>query len=164
MKKVITLGLLVLSPTLALAGQAPENYEPPRTAAGHPQLQGVWNFSSNVSMQRAPRFGTREFMTEEEVAQLRARLAAADEASDQAVPQREGGPGGYNDFWVESAGLTDYIRTSHIVYPTDGRIPDTVDGVAIIAGGLGDDVSGTRPVRFVVGGIAKDGPEDRRSV
>ena len=161
MKKAITLGLLVLSPALALAGQAPDNYEIPRTAWGQPDLQGVWNFSSNVSMQRPRRFGNREFMTEEEVAQLRARLAAADAASDQAVPQREGGPGGYNDFWVESAGLTDHIRTSHIVYPTTGRLPDTVDGVEIIAGGLGDDVSGERPVRFAVGGIAKDGPEDR---
>ncbi len=160
MKKVITLGLLVLAPALALAGQTPD-YKAPRTEEGRPDLQGVWNFSSNVSMQRARRFGTREFMTEEEVAQLRARLAAADAASDQAVPQRQGGPGGYNDFWVESAGLTEYIRTSHLVYPTDGRFPDTVDGVDRIAGGLGDDVRGERPVRFVVGGIAKDGPEDR---
>jgi len=160
MKTVITLGLLVLAPTFALAGQAPD-YEAPRTEEGRPDLQGVWNFSSNVSMQRARRFGTREFMTEEEVAQLRARLAAADAASDQAVPQRQGGPGGYNDFWVESAGLTEYIRTSHLVYPTDGRFPDTVDGIDRIAGGLGDDVRGERPVRFVVGGIAKDGPEDR---
>jgi hypothetical protein len=92
---------------------------------------------------------------------MRARLAAADAASDQAVPQRDGGPGGYNDFWVESAGITDRIRTSHIVYPADGRLPSVVEGTAIIAGGLGDDVSGERPVRFVVGGISKDGPEDR---
>ena len=28
-------------------------------------------------------------------------------------------------------------------------------------GGLGPDVPGTRPVRYVVGGISKDGPEDR---
>ncbi len=160
MKKVITLGLLVLAPALAVAGQAPD-YEAPRTKEGRPDLQGVWNFSSNVSMQRPRRFGSREFMTEEEVAQLRARLAAADAASDQAVPQRQGGPGGYNDFWVESAGLTEYIRTSHLVYPTDGRFPDTVDGIDRIAGGLGDDVRGERPVRFVVGGNAKDGPEDR---
>ncbi|MBT6058929.1 MAG: hypothetical protein HOG51_12905, partial [Gammaproteobacteria bacterium] len=55
----------------------------------------------------------------------------------------------------------DRIRTSHIVYPTNGRIPSLVEGVDISAGGLGDDVSGDRPVRFVVGGISKDGPEDR---
>ena len=161
MKTIITLCFAVLVSSVGVAGQAPDAYEPPRTAAGHPDLHGVWNFSSNVSMQRPQRFGDREFMTAEEVAQLRARLAAADAASDQAVPQREGGPGGYNDFWVESAGLTDQIRTSHIVFPVTGRLPDTVAGIDIVAGGLGDDVSGDRPVRFVVGGIAKDGPEDR---
>jgi hypothetical protein len=161
MKMTITaagMAVGLLASSGALAGQT---YEPPRTAAGHPDLQGVWNFSSNVSMQRPQRFGDREFMTAEEVAQMRARLAAADAASDQAVPQRDGGPGGYNDFWVESAGLTDQIRTSHIVYPTTGRLPERLDGVPVIAGGLGDDVPGERPVRFVVGGIAKDGPEDR---
>jgi hypothetical protein len=161
MNKAITLGLLVLTPALALAGQPADDYEPPRTEWDQPDLQGVWNFSSNVSMQRPQRFGDREFMTEEEVAQMQARLAAADAASDQAVPQRDGGPGGYNDFWVESAGLTELIRTSHIVYPTSGRLPARVEGIEIIAGGLGDDVSGERPVRFTVGGIAKDGPEDR---
>ena len=91
-------------------------------------------------MQRPDRFGDRQFMTDEEVAELRVRLAAADAASDHAVPQRPGGPGGYNDFWGESAGITDYIRTSHIVYPADGRLPARVTGVDAIAGGLGDDV------------------------
>ena len=162
MKKAITLALLLGSPVVVLAGQQPDNVDTtPRTAWGTPDLNGVWNFSSNVPMQRPQRYGDREFMTAEEVAQLRTRLAAADAASDQAVPQREGGPGGYNDFWVESAGITDYIRTSHIVYPADGRLPDVVDGVNVIAGGLGPDIAGERPVRFVVGGIGKDGPEDR---
>ena len=77
MKTTITLCVAVLVSAVAVAGQAPDAYEPPRTAAGHPDLHGVWNFSSNVSMQRAQRFGDREFMTAEEVAQLRARLAAA---------------------------------------------------------------------------------------
>ncbi len=160
MKKLLTLGLLVVLST-ALAGQAPDDSEIPRNEWDRPSLEGVWNFSSNVPMQRPSRFGDREFMTAEEVAELRVRLAEADAASDQAVPQRAGGPGGYNDFWVESAGITDYIRTSHIVYPTTGRLPARVDGVDAIAGGLGDDVQGERPVRFVVGGISKDGPEDR---
>ena len=161
MKKAITLALLLGSPVVVLAGQQPDDVDTPRTAWGTPDLNGVWNFSSNVPMQRPQRYGDREFMTAEEVAQLRTRLAAADAASDQAVPQREGGPGGYNDFWVESAGITDHIRTSHIVYPADGRLPDVVDGVRVIAGGLGPDITGERPVRFVVGGIGKDGPEDR---
>ena len=167
MKKTISTCLLVVvaavltAGAVTLLGQTTDTYVAPRTEWGQPDLQGVWNFSSDVPMQRPRQFGEREFMTSEEVAQLRVRLAAADTASDQAVPQREGGPGGYNDFWVERAGITDHIRTSHIVYPTDGRIPARVTGVEAIARGLGPDVEGTRPVRFAVGGIGKDGPEDR---
>ena len=159
MKKIIGLVLLLISGPML----AQEDFVAPRTEWGHPDLQGVWNFSSNVPLVRPERFGEREFMTPEEVEELRARLAAADAASDQAVPRRvaDDDPGGYNDFWVESAGITDRIRTSHIVYPTNGQMPATVEGVEIVYGGLGDDVPGQRPVRFVVGGIGKDGPEDR---
>jgi len=101
MSMTITTGRIavaLLGSSAALAGQA---YEPPRTASGHPDLQGVWNFSSNVPMQRPACFGDRQFMTEEEVAQLRARLAAADAASDQAVPQRNGAPADTTSFGLK---------------------------------------------------------------
>ena len=98
-KTRLTLGLLFISSTTALAGQPPDVAEIPRNVWDQPSLEGVWNFSSDVPMERPQRFGDREFMTEEEVAELRARLAAADAASDEAIP-RLGGPGGYNDFWV----------------------------------------------------------------
>ncbi len=160
MKKIFGLILLLISgPAFAQ-----EDFVAPRTEWGHPDLQGVWNFSSNVPLERPERFGDREFMTPGEVEELRARLAAADAASDQAVPRLAAtdDPGGYNDFWVESAGITDRIRTSHIVYPANGQMPVPVEGVEIVFGGLGDDEEGRqRPVRFVVGGIGKDGPEDR---
>lgn len=161
MYKLLMCGLLLVSSTPALAGQAPEDAEIPHNVWGQPDLAGVWNFSSSVPMQRSQRFGDREFMTAEEIAELRVRLAERDAASDQAVPSGPGNPGAYNDFWVESAGITDHIRTSHIVYPTEGRLPSRLDGVNAVAGGLGDDVPGERPVRFIVGGISKDGPEDR---
>ncbi len=154
---------LLAAPTVLAQESPAEDFTTPRTEWGHPNLQGVWNFSSNVPLTRPERFGDREFMTPEEVEELRAHLAAADAASDQAVPRPIGDedPGGYNDFWVESAGITDRIRTSHIVYPVNGQMPAPVEGVEIVFGGLGDDVPGQRPVRFVVGGIGKDGPEDR---
>ena len=161
MKALLMVGVALTLSVPAFAGQDPIESEIPLNPWGKPSLEGVWNFSSNVPMQRPRRFGDREFMTAEEIAQLNQRLAARDAASDQAVPSGPGNPGAYNDFWVESAGITDYIRTSHLVYPADGRLPARVEEVDSIAGGLGDDVSGVRPVRFVVGGISKDGPEDR---
>ena len=161
MKNKLQLSLLILGSSFCLNALATDDTRSQRTQWGQPDLQGVWNFSSNVPMQRPERFADREFMTVEEVEEMRAQLAARDAASDQAVPQAEGGPGGYNDFWVESAGITDQIRTSHIVYPTNGRLPGRVEGASVAFGGLGDDVPGERPVRYTVGGIAKNGPEDR---
>lgn len=146
------------------------DYEVPRTEYGQPDLQGVWNFSSSIPMQRPERFGEQEFLTpqqiEEAVARQEAAAAAADAAASRRVvnpeaPAATDNPGGYNDFWMEMASIGETVRTSHIVYPLNGRLPAAVEGAQRQFGGLGPDIPSTRPVRFVVGGIAKDGPEDR---
>jgi len=121
-------------------------------------------------MQRPTQYGNQEFLTEEQIqaaiARQEAAAAAADAAAAQRVinpdaPDESGNPGGYNDFWIESRGIGDTVRSSHIVYPLNGRLPPAVEGAPRAYGGLGPDVPGTRPVRYVVGGISKDGPEDR---
>ena len=43
----------------------------PRTTWGHPDLQGVWDFSSHTPLQRAPEFGTRAELTDAEVQEHR---------------------------------------------------------------------------------------------
>ncbi|MCY3688103.1 MAG: hypothetical protein OXG90_03840 [Gammaproteobacteria bacterium] len=158
----------LLAGSFALAQNG--DYQVPRTEWGQPDLQGVWNFSSDVPMQRPQRYGAQQFLTEEELeerrAQVAANRAAADAAAAQLVldpeaPEATSNPGGYNDFWIEVAGLGDVVRTSHIIHPEDGRIPPAVEGAARQFGGLGPDIPGERPVRYVVGGISKDGPEDR---
>ncbi len=156
MKRITATALTLVSSMLISIAMAQNTYVPPRNVWGQPDLQGVWNFSSNVSMQRPEQFGDRQFMTNDEIVVLRHRLAERDAASDAAVPREDPSDGGYNDFWVESAGITDHIRTSHIVYPLDGRYPQRTEGAVIQFGGLGDDIPGTRPVRFTVGGIAKE--------
>ena len=158
--------LLLGSAVLAQSG----DYQAPRTEWGQPDLQGVWNFSSDVPMQRPQRFGDRQFLNEEELEERRAQVAASRAAADEAAaklvldpeaPEATSNPGGYNDFWIEVAGLGDVVRTSHIIHPENGRVPDAVEGAPRQFGGLGPDIPGERPVRYVVGGIAKDGPEDR---
>ncbi len=165
--------LLILALSASVSGFATaqsDDYDVPRTEYGHPDLQGVWNFSSSIPMQRPERFGEQEFLTQEQieaaVARQQAAAAAADAAAARLVinpdaPEATSNPGGYNDFWIESAGIGDTVRTSHIVYPRNGRLPPAVEGAPRQYGGLGPDIPSTRPVRFVVGGIAKDGPEDR---
>jgi len=131
-----------------------QDFAAPKTEYGQPDLQGVWNFSSFIPMERPAFFGDKQFLTDEEIAALEAQT----EAGLQAINNI--GVGGYNTFWTEMGGDGDN-RTSLITYPANGRLPETVEGVAIQVGGLGPDEPGTRPVRMVVGGIAKDGPEDR---
>lgn len=165
----MTLSALALLAGNTLAQSAPD-YEVPRTEWDQPDLQGVWNFSSDIPMQRPERYGNQEFLSAEEVQQMQARIAeqrAAAEAAaarrvvDPDAPPVTDNPGGYNDFWVESAGIGDAVRTSHIVAPDNGRFPPAVEGAPVQYGGLGPDVPGQRPVRYTVGGISKDGPEDR---
>ena len=131
------------------------DYVVPRTEYGQPDLNGVWNFSSFVPMQRPPQFADKEFLTPEDIAAIASRTEAGLQALNNI------GVGGYNTFWVENAGRGDNTRTSLITYPRNGRVPETVEGVSVQIGGLGPDEPGVRPVRMVVGGIAKDGPEDR---
>ena len=142
--------------TVLFAGiaQAQDEYIAPLTEWGQPDLQGVWNFSSVIPLERPAFFGDKQFLTDEEIATLATQTEAGLEAINNI------GVGGYNTFWVEMGENGDN-RTSLIVYPENGRLPETQEGVPVQVGGLGPDEPGERPVRMVVGGIAKDGPEDR---
>lgn len=159
MKSVkLTLIAALALPALAIAQS---DYQVPRTEWGQPDLQGVWNFSSDVPMQRPAQYGSRQFLTEAEIEELRAREAAADAASDSAL-NIEGVDESYNDFWIENAGIGDTIRTSHIVYPENGQMPSLAEGAVGRQGMYGGETTGeSRPVRIAAGGIGTDGPEDR---
>ena len=156
--KLPILGLAGL--LLANAGFGAEIFEAPRTEWGQPDLQGVWNYSYNVPLQRPARYGERQFLTEEEIEELRAMRSSFDENSDAAIPNF-GVDEAYNDFWVESAGIGEALRTSIITWPPDGRLPDFAEGAVIVNGRLAPDIESERPVRVIPGGIGKDGPEDR---
>jgi hypothetical protein len=101
-----------------------KSYSPPKTIDGQPDLQGVWNFATVTPLERPAAFAGREFLTDEEVAELqkRAEIAATDEArSDDKV--RDVGAA-YNDFWWDrGTKVVATKRTSLVVEPADGRIP-----------------------------------------
>ncbi|MDP6417452.1 MAG: hypothetical protein QGG54_20820, partial [Gammaproteobacteria bacterium] len=63
--------LLIISVVAAYCGiataQSDSDYQVPRTEWGQPDLQGVWNFSSNTPMQRPQRYGAQEFLTAEQI-------------------------------------------------------------------------------------------------
>ena len=104
--------------------------QPPRTPWGTPDLQGVWDFRTITPMERPEEFGDREFLTDEESADLEqgvlernARLDAPSEIRTELLPVG-GNVGAYNNFWMDrGTTVVDTRRTSLIVDPPNGRIP-----------------------------------------
>ena len=137
-----------------------EDAAPALTQWGQPDLQGVWNFSSDVPLQRPAHFGDRQFLTSEEItAEQDQRLLRI--GSSDPVRSAEGVEALYNDnIWAENRSDTDNVRTSLIVLPDNGRLPSVQASINHQPGGE-RDVAGKRPVRFAVGGIGRTGPEDR---
>jgi len=161
-KSLSVIGLFAVSLS-ACAAEEKTDYQAPKTEFGQPDLRGVWNFSSNTPLERPKEYGDKQFLTKADLdeieAQELARRAAADSVSGSGVTGTS--VGGYNQFWVESLAQGDNFRTSLLIDPPDGQMPELVKGAVIQRGGLGPDTKSTHPVRFRVGGIGKDGPEDR---
>ena len=125
------------------ASQA-EDWTAPRTPWGDPDLQGIWtNENTGTPRQRPARFGEREFLNEDEVAELerqaleryQAALAADDDAGPRSAADvartqgtvEEGIYGQeYNNVWMEQPrepGPLRWTRTSLIVEPSHGQVP-----------------------------------------
>ena len=161
MKKQCSLILLLcFALQVSESGLAAEDYAVPHTEWGLPDLQGVWNFSSNVPMQRPEQFGERQFLTDDEIAASQIQRFGLGAAINPTT-STSGIEAFYNDtIWMENVSRNGTVRTSHIVYPPNGLIPPLAEGIKNQPGGE-VEVAGNRPVRFVIGGIGRDGPEDR---
>ena len=138
-------GTMVAVVAIVLFGQAPsvgQSPTIPRTPEGHPDLQGVWDFRTITTMQRAQRFGDKAFLTEEEAAALELEKVTADNAAPEdrqpsggAFPTggRTVGAGvdeqSVASVWFDDgirfggAGVIPSRRTSLIIDPPNGRIP-----------------------------------------
>lgn len=171
MKQTTLLGT-VAAGLLALGVQASAQDQEFTTQWGHPNLQGVWNFSTEIPFERPEQFGNREFLTEQEIRDIQARLAAEAAAGEEVEADPDladrGAPStderfvyGYDHFWYEMAPIAETQRTSQIVYPENGQLPAVVEGAPRGQSGFLADAEGQRPVRTGSGGIGKDGPEDR---
>jgi hypothetical protein len=139
------------------AERTSNSYQAPTNELGQPDLRGVWNFSSDISLERPKEFLDNEFLTPEDIATLNENR---EKMFDRAL---NAGVGVHNKFWLDYKSHVENLRSSLIVYPKNGLMPPLVDGVVRNnpAFGIGTDIVQTRPVRFLFGGIGLDGPEDR---
>jgi hypothetical protein len=96
------------------------------TAWGEPDLQGIWTSDSEVPLQRPAKYANREFLTDEERAELdKQRTDAISREADESRRNRgsEQDVGGAYNSAVFSTHKRMGRRTSLIVDPPDGRIP-----------------------------------------
>lgn len=127
---------------------------------GQPDLQGYWSFGTLTPLQRPVHMADKEYMTLLEAEAFEQSILNARQASFDREPS--GLDISYNDFWDEWGDTVgDNLRTSIIVSPADGRIPALSPGAVLQRSSASGDVLSERPARFLLGGISKDGPEDR---
>src|SRR5262245_47636116 len=113
-----------------LEAAGPEGgYKAPRNEHGQPDLQGTWNFSSDVPLERSAAFADKKFLTREEIEQLKAGRRKAFAAIAKVAPVEEVGVA-----WLDYSAQTENLRSSLIVYPDDGRVPKLVEGVRRVPG------------------------------
>ena len=156
--RCLAVALVSAAASPAFAQEPGGAWEPPRLSDGRPDLQGVWDFRTATPFERPS--GLDEVLTEEQAAAVEAGAAAFARAADQPPP--EGNVGAYNAFWLDfGTSVGDDRRSSLIVEPANGRMPELVEGAARQAGSLDVDLPGERPWRVRSAGIGADGPEDR---
>jgi len=128
----LVLLLCLTTGLLPVAGQDAHSRSP-RTAHGRPDLQGVWNFSSGVTLQRPTAFAGKRLFTKEEFNSRRIRLFNAIAAAAKFAPVESVGRE-----WIDTTLYVEDLRTSLITYPDDGRLPALVEGVRRVPGA--DDI------------------------
>jgi hypothetical protein len=98
-----------------------------RTPWGDPDLQGIWNNGTSTPLARDPKFGDREYLTDEELAAAKAqaasRLIPETVEETRAAQEEAENVGTGTSFWFEISDPNG--RTSLIYDPPDGRLPPT---------------------------------------
>jgi hypothetical protein len=131
----VTAAAVLIALVLLAAAPGVAQSRVPRTAWGKPDLQGIWDFRTITPLERPENLASKEFLTEEEAAnlerevverniRLQNRPAERTTAGGNVDIRADGSPGFYNNFWLD--GGTKPVgtrRTSLVVDPANGRVP-----------------------------------------
>ena len=116
-----------LAAIVALA-VAPAAAQTLRTAWGDPDLQGIWDFRTITPLERLEDLGDKAFLTVEEAAAAEQAAIERDIELWEAAAQRTeagGNVGAYNNFWMDGGTKPiETLRTSLIIHPPNGRLPE----------------------------------------
>lgn len=111
MKTIVIVAAIGVS---AIVASAQKPYGAPRTPWGHPDLQGTWTTDDarSVPLQRAPEFGDRRSLTDQEYADRKRR-------DDETRGDVRGAAGTF----VGEVGTRTHRQTSLVIEPANGRVP-----------------------------------------
>jgi hypothetical protein len=102
-----------------------------RTADGHPDLQGVWDFRTITPLQRPDEYAGKELLTDQEAVEFERKYARNQDDRENTPTTVQNGTAStrdvdraYNDFWWDfGKKVVGTKRTSLIVDPPDGKMP-----------------------------------------
>ncbi len=104
------------------------SYAPPRLPSGKPYLEGLWSNALVTPLERPADLADKAFLTEEEAREYQARRVAAVNRDARPNDPQADLLLAYNDFWWDSGTSTvRTLRTSLIVDPPNGRIPELTE-------------------------------------
>jgi hypothetical protein len=104
-------------------------WTPPLTPDGQPDLQGIWNSATGTPIERPAELKGKEFFTEQEARDWEKTMQAR--IKRDGKPDDPGVPGTYNDaFWEIGTQPAKTLRTSIVIDPPDGKIPELTPAAA----------------------------------
>jgi len=158
MKNALNLLAALLMPIGMAFATAAENYDPPKTAFGVPDVQGIWTYETRTSLQR-PEIYEGALEIDEDT--MLAKMISTEEYNKFLAETGAEGPiggavGAYNDFWFAPgnslATMNGMYRTSLIIDPADGQIPWKQGG---------QEIRQAQRDSLLMGRDRSDGPEGR---